>query len=126
MPDRTNPMPQMPTTLRTETDGGVRSLVLSRAAEYNTITSALRDELAATVDAADADDTVRVILLRAEGPAFCAGYGLDWSTVGQAEEQASQRTTETGNGRAWDSVQDLGEMSCYVDTYMKLWYVRKP
>jgi len=34
----------MPTTLRTETDGGVRSVVLSRAAEYNTITPALRDD----------------------------------------------------------------------------------
>jgi enoyl-CoA hydratase len=112
----------MPTTLRMETDGGVRSIVLSRAAEYNTITPALRDELAAAIEAADADDGVRVILLRADGPAFCAGYGLGWSTSGQAEEQASQ----TATGRAWDSVQDLGEMSRYVDTYMKLWYARKP
>jgi enoyl-CoA hydratase len=112
----------MPTTLRTETDAGVRSIVLSRAAEYNTITPALRDELAAAIDEADADDAVRVILLRAEGPAFCAGYGLDWSTAGQAEEQAS----EAGAGRVWDSVLDLGVMSRYVDTYMKLWYARKP
>ena len=36
-----------PTTLRTETADGVRSIVLCRAAEYNTITPAFRDELAA-------------------------------------------------------------------------------
>ncbi len=114
--------PVPPTTLRTETDGGVRSIVLSRPAEYNTITPALRDELATAIDAADADDAVRVILLRADGPAFCAGYGLDWSTAGQAEEQAG----EAEGGRVWDPVSDLGVMSRYVATYMKLWYARKP
>ena len=66
-------------TLRTETADGVRSIVLCRAAEYNTITPALRDELAAAIDDADADRDVHVILLRAEGAAFCAGYGLDWA-----------------------------------------------
>lgn len=53
--------------MRTEDDGAVRSLVLCRPEEYNTITAELRDELAAAVDAAEADDSVRVVLLRAEG-----------------------------------------------------------
>src|SRR5512145_2865337 len=107
-----------PTTLRTETADGVRSIVLCRAAEYNTITPAFRDELAAAIDDADADPDVRVILLRAEGPAFCAGYGLDWSTVAQARESERERT--------WDSVGDLRMMGRFVDTYMKLWYAQKP
>jgi enoyl-CoA hydratase len=72
----------MPETLRTETRNGVCHIVLTRAAEYNTITPALRDELAAAIDAADDDPAARVLLLRAEGPAFCAGYGLDWATSG--------------------------------------------
>jgi enoyl-CoA hydratase len=108
----------MPRTLRTETDGGVRSIVLSRAAEYNTITFDLRDELAQAIDDADADPDVRVILLRAEGQAFCAGYGLDWSTAAQSSEP--ERT------RVWDSVADLRMMSRFVDTYLKLWYAAKP
>ncbi len=107
-----------PTTLRTETADGVRSIVLCRPAEYNTITPALRDELAAAIDAADADPAVHVILLRAEGPAFCAGYGLDWSTAAQA--------TEEGRERVWDSVADLRMISRFVDTYMKLWHAAKP
>jgi len=78
-------------TLRTETANGVRHIVLTRAAEYNTITPRLRDELARAIDAADADRDVRVILLRAEGPAFCAGYGLDWSTRAQARERTLGR-----------------------------------
>ena len=75
-------------TLRLETQDGVRSIVLCRAQEYNTITPQLRDELAQAIDDADADPDVRVILLRADGRAFCAGYGLDWATAAQAAETA--------------------------------------
>src|SRR5215510_3614692 len=115
----------MTTTLRTETDAGVRHIVLSRAAEYNTITPALRDELAAAIDEADADRDVHVILLRAEGPAFSAGYGLDWSTAAQASEQTTPAGAGSGR-RIWDSVADYRMMKRFVDTYMKLWYAQKP
>ena len=108
----------MPETLRTETAAGVRHVVLMRAAAYNTITPALRDELAAAIDEADDDPAVRVILLRAEGPAFCAGYELESSTRAQGAEPERERV--------WDSVSDHRMMSRFVATYMKLWYARKP
>ncbi|MCA1726945.1 MAG: crotonase/enoyl-CoA hydratase family protein [Actinobacteria bacterium] len=104
--------------VRTETANGVRSIVLCRPAEYNTITPQLAAELAAAIDAADADPEVRVILLRADGPAFCAGYGLGWSTEAQA--------VESTGGRVWDSVQDLRGISRFADVYLKLWYAWKP
>lgn len=107
------------TTLRAATREGVREIVLTRAAEYNTITPALRDELAAALDEADSDRAAHAILLRAEGRAFCAGYGLDWSTQAQAREGARAE-------RAWDSVADHQMMSRFVDVYMKLWQARKP
>ena len=109
----------MSPAVRTETDAGVRSIVLSRPDDYNTITPELRDELATAIDDADADRGVRVILLRADGPAFCAGYGLDWSTQAQAQEGATRE-------RVWDSVADYQMMSRFVATYMKLWYASKP
>jgi enoyl-CoA hydratase len=105
-------------TLRTETAERVRSIVLTRSAEYNTITPQLRDELADAIDAADEDPDVAVMLLRAEGPAFCAGYGLDWSTLAQAGEVESERV--------WDSVADMGLIGSFVEVYQKLWYARKP
>jgi enoyl-CoA hydratase len=108
----------MPAAVHVETRAGVRSIVLSRPEELNTITLALRDELAAAIDAADADDAVHVILLRAEGRAFCAGYGLDWGTQAMAAQAASER--------AWDIPADMAVMKTFVDTYMKLWYARKP
>jgi enoyl-CoA hydratase len=110
----------VPETLRTEVEDGVGSIVLTRAEEYNTITPALRDELADAIDRHDADPAVRVILLRAEGPAFCAGYGLDWSTAAQAQSETAAAT------RVWDSVADYRMISRFVDTYMKLWYASKP
>lgn len=106
------------TTLRTEQQDGVFSIVFTRADEYNTITPDLRDELSAAVDEGDADPAARVILLRAEGPAFCAGYGLDWSTEMQAQEEASERV--------WDSAADLRAISSFVDVYMKLFKAWKP
>ncbi len=110
-------------TLRTETAEGVCSIVLTRAREYNTITPELRDELAAAIDQADADPAARVILLRAEGQAFCAGYGLDWATAAQAAEPAA---SSAGARRVWDSVADWRMMKGFVDVYMKLWYAQKP
>jgi enoyl-CoA hydratase len=110
-------------TLRTEVRNGVFHIVLTRAAEYNTITPALRDELAAAIDDGDAHRDAHVILLRAEGRAFCAGYGLDWSTAAQADESRSEAS---GQKRAWDSVADYRMMKRFVDTYMKLWYAQKP
>ena len=106
------------TTLRTETDSGVRSLVLCRPDEYNTINPTLRDDLSAAIDEAEADPAVHVILLRAEGRAFCAGYGLDWATPAQRAEER--------DGRVWDSVADMGFLSPFIDTFMKLWYARIP
>jgi enoyl-CoA hydratase len=157
----------MSETLRTETRAGVRHVVLTRAAEYNTITPTLRHELAAAIDAADDEPEVHAILLRAEGPAFCAGYALDWGTAQQAAEttheirarasasapadesrpaqrgEAERRRArasasapadesrpaqrgEAERRRVWDSVADHRMMSRFVDTYMKLWYARKP
>jgi len=134
-------------TIRIETVDHVRQIVLCRPEAYNTITPRLRDELSAAIDAADADPEARVILLRADGPAFCAGYGLDWSTAAQAREahpsgspvtagsrrKAAKRPRSEAKpsevrapARVWDSVADLRMIGSFVDVYMKLWYARKP
>src|SRR5437867_12652258 len=99
--------------VRVEDEGGVRSLVLCRTDEYNTITPQLRDELGAAIDEADRAPDVHVILLRAEGPAFCAGYGLDRSTAARSGPAPT---------RVWDSALDYQMMSRFVATYTKLWY----
>lgn len=61
-----------------------------------------------------------MILLRAEGPAFCAGYGLDWATA------APSPVVDGEPERVWDSVADYRMMSRFVATYLKLWQAAKP
>ncbi|MGI8792984.1 MAG: crotonase/enoyl-CoA hydratase family protein [Acidimicrobiales bacterium] len=96
----------------------MRTITLARPEAYNTITNELANDLSAAIDDADGDRDVRVIMLAAEGPAFCAGYGLDWATPAQAAE--TQRT------RLWDSATDMQMMNKFVDVYQKLWYASKP
>jgi enoyl-CoA hydratase len=109
----------MGAAIRIEDEDGVRSLVLCRAEEFNTITPQLRDELDAALDGADRDPSVRVVLLRAEGRAFCAGFGLDWSTLGQAEQDGA-------SGRVWDTVADVQMIGRFGNTFAKLHSISKP
>jgi enoyl-CoA hydratase len=51
-------------------------LVLNRPAKLNAISVELRKALGAAIDAAVADDAVRVIVIAGAGRAFCAGYDL--------------------------------------------------
>jgi enoyl-CoA hydratase len=105
--------------IRIEDDGLVRHLVLCRPEDFNTITVVLRNELDAALEAADQDKDVKVVLVRAEGPAFCAGFGLDWSTMSQA-------TAGTAQGPVWDTVADVQMIGKFGNTFAKLHTISKP
>ncbi len=106
--------------VRITDDAGVRTMTLCRPGEYNTITPQLRDELADAVDSAQHDDSIRVLLLNAEGPAFCAGYDLGWATGEQADDEQAE------NSRAWDSASDLHMIGEFAATWAKLHDSIKP
>ncbi|HEX3432269.1 MAG TPA: enoyl-CoA hydratase [Rhizomicrobium sp.] len=57
-------------------EGAVLRLVLNRPAARNALSEGLMGELQEALDSAAEDTTVRVIVLAAEGPAFCAGHDL--------------------------------------------------
>jgi enoyl-CoA hydratase len=105
------------------TVGAVRRLTLCRPEAYNTITPQLRDELGAALEEAQSDRGVRVVLLDAEGPAFCAGYGLDWSTAAQAADDDAERT---GGPASWDSAADQHVIGPFAATWAKLHDSSKP
>ena len=107
------------TAIRIHDEDAVRRLVLCRPDEYNTITVELRDELDAALEQADRDRSVKVVLLSAEGKAFCAGFGLDWSTLGQA-------TAEASSDRVWDTVADVQMIGTFGNTFAKLHSISKP
>jgi enoyl-CoA hydratase len=62
--------------LLVEDIGPVRRLTMNRPKALNALSGELIDALSRALDAAAADDAVRVLILRGAGRAFCAGYDL--------------------------------------------------
>ena len=60
-----------------ETRGPSAWITLNRPDKLNSMTYALVDQLEAALDRAEADDEVRIVVLRGAGRAFCAGYDLE-------------------------------------------------
>ncbi|NMM26419.1 MAG: enoyl-CoA hydratase [Glaciimonas sp.] len=56
--------------------GGIVTLTLNRAAQFNALSEQMMDALQAALEAVAQDATVRVVVLAAEGRAFCAGHDL--------------------------------------------------
>lgn len=57
-------------------EGAVRTLTLSRGERFNPLSSAMIAALQAEIDTAAEDENVRIIVLAALGPGFCAGHDL--------------------------------------------------
>jgi enoyl-CoA hydratase len=55
----------------------VAIITLSAPERRNALTTSMADELRVACDAVDADDGVGAVVIRAEGPSFCAGADLE-------------------------------------------------
>ena len=62
--------------VRSETAGGVCTVTLDDPERKNALSAQLTSELMDALDAAEADDAVRVIVLTNTGNTFCAGANL--------------------------------------------------
>ncbi len=65
-----------PVILRSQEAHGVVTLTLNRPQAFNALSEAMLAALQRELDATDNDESVRVIVLGAEGKAFCAGHDL--------------------------------------------------
>jgi enoyl-CoA hydratase len=61
---------------------GVRRLTLNRPEKRNALNNPLRGALLGALKAADADDAIRVMIVRGAGPSFSAGYDLGGGNEG--------------------------------------------
>ncbi|MGD8729117.1 MAG: enoyl-CoA hydratase/isomerase family protein, partial [Gemmatimonadota bacterium] len=66
----------MAVPVRYETSDGVARLTLSRVDVRNALDLEMLEELDRRIQEAEADGSVRLLLLAADGPAFCAGMNL--------------------------------------------------
>jgi enoyl-CoA hydratase len=104
-------------TVRYEVDGPVATITLDRPEAANAQSSQLIDELDAALDAADADDAVRVVILAGEGKHFSAGHDLK-ELMSDGDEWARMRATAEGKLRH--------EQVMYFDKCLRLYEFRKP
>ena len=77
--------------LRTDTNG-VAVLTLNRPAARNSLSEALIKALSTTLDAIGQDNTIRVVVIAANGPAFSAGHDL---------KELTARRSDADGGKAY-------------------------
>jgi enoyl-CoA hydratase/carnithine racemase len=68
--------------------GGVATVTLDSPHNRNALSRQLVTELLGHLDAADADERVKVVVIRAEGKVFCSGADLSEATADGMEEGA--------------------------------------
>jgi enoyl-CoA hydratase len=82
--------------IRVDRDGHVAEVVLARPEKRNALTFDMFDQIGAAFAELDADDSVRAVILRAEGPMFCAGLDLIGSAAalmsGEEGESPAQKS----------------------------------
>jgi len=93
--------------VRSERRGAVALLTLDRPDKLNAINAAMIAALDAAMDAAEADDAVRAIVVAGAGRAFSAGFDLDMGAgAGRPDSAAVRRALEDDFRlilRFWDS-----------------------
>ena len=68
--------PQTEAVLLCESKNGIATLTLNRPNQYNALSGALLDQLDQSIDRVAGDQNIRVMVLAANGKAFCAGHDL--------------------------------------------------
>ncbi|MFC0282663.1 crotonase/enoyl-CoA hydratase family protein [Camelimonas abortus] len=79
-------------TIKTELSDGVLTLTLNRPDRLNAFTGQMMQEMIEVFDRADADDSVRVVIVTGEGRAFCAG--ADLAAGGNTFNYETRRSTD--------------------------------
>lgn len=97
-------------TIAYRVEGNVAHLVLSRPARTNALNGQMLDEINAAMDRAEADDTVRTVIVTGAGAAFSSGFDL--------KEQMERRPS------GFDQWQQILRKD--FDAVMRFWHCPKP
>jgi enoyl-CoA hydratase len=92
------------TTVGYGVEGGVATLTLDRPEARNALNRAMCDDLVAATAAARDDDAVRLVLIRGNGPVFCAGADLKERKGMAPDEVRARRLAAYAAYRAIESL----------------------
>jgi enoyl-CoA hydratase len=108
-------------TLLYTTAGPVATITLNRPERLNTIVPPMPDEIEAAIGLAERDPTIKVIVLRGAGRAFCAGYDFG--------EGFQQWADYMNTGGQWDPGKDFAAVTAPLgphQKFMAIWRATKP
>lgn len=113
-------------TLLYSTDEAIATIVLNRPERRNALDDVLIEQLDTAVQAADQDESIRVIIIGGAGPAFCAGHDIsgpepNMEAGGRKSANPLYETTWTGAERRLRREQRI-----YFDCSMRIRNVSKP
>jgi enoyl-CoA hydratase/carnithine racemase len=92
-------------TIAVEHDRGVTTITLNRPEQRNAINLAMEKELYDAIFAAEADDSVRVIVITGAGSSFCSGVDLAGGTAFGADAHAEHdRELGVTSDTLWERV----------------------
>jgi enoyl-CoA hydratase/carnithine racemase len=98
-------MTDEPLLLQEKDSRGVITLTLNRPRAFNALSEGLLDAMQSALDRIAADDSSRVLVIAASGPAFCAGHDL--KEMRAAPSQAYYERLFAQCGRMMMSLQNL-------------------
>lgn len=104
MTTRTDQMAPAPVLLREDQDGIV-TLTLNRAAQYNALSADMLTSLQTELDDIAPNKALRVVVIAANGKAFCAGHDL--KEMRASEDRAAHRALFEQCGRMMVSINRL-------------------
>lgn len=96
-----------------DTDGDIAIVTMNRPEKLNAVNHALRTAVSEALIRADDDKAIHVVILRAEGRAFCVGYDIDTDSP----ERAARR---------FDALKWRDSLTEDLRFEMIPWYMRKP
>jgi enoyl-CoA hydratase/carnithine racemase len=97
-------MPAQPILLRSDSDG-ITTLTLNRPDQYNPLSAEMVSEMQTALDDINQDDAVRVVIIAANGKAFCPGHDL--KELRSSEDQAFHRALFDKSGRMMLTINQL-------------------
>ncbi len=109
-------------TVLYDVDAPIATVTLNRPEQLNTIVPPMPDEFEQAVRMATQDDSVKVIVVRGAGRAFCGGYNF-----GGGFRHWGERITTDGK---WDPGKDFSwstdRLTAPTQKFMAIWHTHKP
>ncbi len=109
-------------TIKTSVEDGIFFLTLNRPEALNTIVPPMPDEFRAAIEEATRDNDVKVIVVRGNGRAFCAGYNFDGGFHHWDEWIATDGKWDPGKEFTWST----SEIAAPTQQFFSMWRTSKP